>query len=534
MRRFVPGVHAGLLCLFSAMLASSLAAQETGVATNNSDEFVSNPLDVNATASVVVDPDCSGTRFNLEPRTNPLPQNTESVDFLPNRVSPGVDLVVGAANDQRSNIAGFDAYYVHRQGTTCGADFEGTLSTASIDPTVVADPARDAFFLADMFLSLSQVVEVGRTTAANLLSSTACPSGTQLNGRNPNCWPVIGTADFTNSSITQAALSDPHITVDPRKSGTGAGDVYVVAQYENVTKVPAVASVQIIACTNLTLTCGSPVVVSGTDTFGSFPYVQVRRDGIITISYWTFTKPFGSQPNPIDVKFVTCKPQGAPKAPLCSTPTLVATSSVPGLFAPGDSGVHDSLFAKHSNRLEASGTFTTFLVYDRCQSIVGSPNFAAPACSKVDVVFTFSTDSGATWSAPEAVESGAGHQFFGTIRNDTSTETINIAYYSTQDDFFLQRAKVRLRQIAAGSTVLAPANVLTAHSTDPDAGIQDLIVPGGQGVIDFGDRIGLAAAGTGTAGQSKVYVHYTWNNVFGTFNGTSQPDQNNTLLGLSY
>jgi hypothetical protein len=504
--------HAGMFSLVGVMLASSLPAQ-------------------------VVNPECNGTRFNLEPRANALPQNTESVDFLPNRVSPGVDLVVGAANDQRASIGGYDAYYVHRQGSKCNADFEGTLSTAAIDPTVVADPPRDAFFLADMLLSLSQLVEVGRTTAANLVSRTACPAGTQLNGSNPNCWPVVGTADFTNPSIRQAALLDPHMAVDPRTSGTGAGDVYVVAQYENSTKVPAVASVEIIACKNQTLTCGSPAVASGTDTFGSYPYVRVRQDGVITISYWTYTKPFGAHPNPVDIKFVTCQPQGAPKAPLCSTPTLVATTStnVVGLFAPGDSGFRDSLFPKHDNRLEADGTtFTTFLVYDRCQSIIGSPSLAAPVCSKVDVVFTFSTDDGTTWSTPQAVESGAGHQFFGTIRNDASTETINIAYYSTQEDYFLQRAKVRLRQIAPGSTVLGSANILTTTSTDPDAGIQDLVAPGGQIVINFGDRIGLAAAGTGTAGQNKVYVHYTWNNVFGTFSGTSQPDQNNTLLGLSY
>jgi hypothetical protein len=534
--RFVAGVHAGLFCLFSVMLlSSSLPAQETTVPADNSDGPAGTPLSVDTGASIAVNPDCNGGRFNLEPRTNAVPQNTESVDFLPNRVSAGVDLVVGAANDQRSSIGGFDAYYVHRQGTNCGVDFEGTLSTAAIDPTVVADPARDAFFLADQLLSLSQLVEVGRTTAANLLSSTACPSGTQPSGNNPKCWPVVGTADFTNPNISQAALLHPYIAVDPRTSGTGAGDVYVVAQYENVTNFPAVASVQIIACTNRGLTCGAPVVVSGADTFGTFPYVQVRQDGIITVSYWTFTRPFGTQPNPIDIKFVTCQPQGAPTAPLCSTPILVATSNVPGLFAPGDNGLQDSLFPKHANRIEADGqTFTTFLVYDRCHSIIGPATFATPVCSKIDVILTFSTDSGTTWSAPEAVESGAGHQFFGTIRNDTSTETISIAYYSTQDDFFLQRAKVRLRQIAAGSTVLAPASVLTAHSTDPDAGIQDLIEPGGQGFIDFGDRIGLAAAGTGTGGQSKVYVHYTWNSVFGTFSGTAQPDQNNTLLSLSY
>jgi hypothetical protein len=60
------------------------------------------------------------------------------------------------------------------------------------------------------------------------------------------------------------------------------------------------------------------------------------------------------------------------------------------------------------------------------------------------------------------------------------------------------------------------------------------VVLSSQGSVNFGDRIGLAAAGTGTAGQSKIYVHYTWNNVFGTYRGTSQPDQNNTLLGVTY
>jgi hypothetical protein len=263
--------------------------------------------------------------------------------------------------------------------------------------------------------------------------------------------------------------------------------------------------------------------------------VQTRQDGVITISYWTFTQPFGSQPNPIDIKFVTCQPQGAPKAPVCSAPALVTTSDVPGLFALGDSGFHDSLFPKHANRAEAGGTtFTTFLVFDRCRSIIGSPALATPVCSKIDVVVTSSTDGGVSWSTPISMEPGAGHQFFGAIRNDTSTNTVNIAYYSTQDDQFLQRAKVRLRQIAVGSTAVGPSNILTASSTDPDAGVQDLIEPGGEGFIDFGDRLGLAAAGTGATGQSKVYVHYTWNNVFGVFHGSAQPDQNNTLTGALY
>src|SRR5437763_7538775 len=96
-------------------------------------------------ASLVVNSGCnaaSGTRFNLEPRLNAGQQNTESLDFLLNRVSSGVDLVVGAANDQTSGgrpnprLDSFDAYYVHRQRTNCAANFEGALSTAAVNPSV--------------------------------------------------------------------------------------------------------------------------------------------------------------------------------------------------------------------------------------------------------------------------------------------------------------------------------------------------------------------------------------------------------------
>jgi hypothetical protein len=500
------------VCIFSLLFVGTLSAQSgTGCDTVN------------------------GTQFNLEPRLNAIPQNTESVDFLLNRVSPGVDLVVGAANDERrQTVGGFDAYYVHRTGTTCGVDFEGTLSTASIRPSVVADPARDAFFFADQILSVSPAVEIARTTAATLLSTTACPNGTNLNGTNPNCWPLFGLANYSNPNAQQALLGH-HIAVDPRTSGTGAGDVYVAASVEDTSNFPAVASIQVVVCVNLTLTCGSPVVISGTDKFANRPYVQVRADGVITISYWTFTKSFGTEPNSIDIKFVTCQPQGAPQAPLCSKPTLVATSGVVGSFAPGDSAFRDFLFPKHVNRPEANGTtFTTFLVYDRCRSVIGPAVTLAPVCSKIDLVLTESTNNGATWSTPEPVETASGHQFFGTIRLDQSTGTTNIAYYSTQNDPFLQRARVFLSQIAPGSTTVERATALTTSSTDPDAGIQDFTEPQAEEVVDFGDRIGLAAAGTGTTGQSRVYVHYTWNNVFGISNGTKQPDPNNTLVPFSY
>jgi hypothetical protein len=493
----------------------------------------------------------NGTRFNLEPRLNAQPQQSESVAFLLDRVSSGVDLVVGAANEsafQSRFLAGanngvvFDAFYVHRTGVNCSPDFEGTTSASTTNPKVVADPVRDAFFLAADVITGAAVELVTRTTAATLLSSSACPNGTEklTSSANATCWPVEGTAVFNASPTTNAVLLGASLALDPRTSGTGAGDLYVAAQIENTGSNPATSNVEIIACTNQALSCGTSVIASGGDVFASRPWTQVREDGVLTISYWTYTNPdTGQQPNSIDIKFVTCQPAGAPNPPACSKPHLVVKTNLLATWDPGDNDFSDPLFPKHSNRRESDGSFTTFLVFDRCRSIyppqllAGLAVIVDPVCTKVDLVLAKSSNGGATWSTPEAVEAAVGHQLFGTIAIDASTGTTNITYYSTQNDPFLQRAQLFLSQIPADSTSPKPAVVLTSASTDPNVGIQNLVKPNAAN-INFGDYIGLAVRGTGTKGQSKVYVHYTWNNVFGISNGTSQPDPNNTLVPFSY
>jgi hypothetical protein len=74
-------------------------------------------------------------------------------------------------------------------------------------------------------------------------------------------------------------------------------------------------------------------------------------------------------------------------------------------------------------------------------------------------------------------------------------------------------------------------NLLTSASIYPNttAAIPTQLEP-----VGLGDRIGLAAAGTGRAGQSHAYVGFTWNSVFGTYGGTALPDMNNHLTFLQY
>jgi hypothetical protein len=52
--------------------------------------------------------------------------------------------------------------------------------------------------------------------------------------------------------------------------------------------------------------------------------------------------------------------------------------------------------------------------------------------------------------------------------------------------------------------------------------------------VGFGDRLGMAANGTGVSGQSRAYVGFTWNSVFGVYAGVDSADVNNHLSNLQY
>ncbi len=538
-------ITTGLLYLFGLLLVVSASAQTTRFPFSNTNQTATNNIGLtNRTNSSSTSVGCgttSGTRFNLESRVNPTVQNSESVAFLLNGGGQGVDLVVGAGNDgsagnpeSRFGIDVHDAYYVHRQGTNCEPEFEGTLPFASLgalDPTVVADPAHGNFFLSDIALSFGALVELARTTPQPLLSPTACPNGTNKNGSNPKCWPLGTIANLAANSTDEFTLLRQHLAVDPRTSGAGAGNVYIVGEVVDLSKNPAVTTIQIVTCSNQSLTCGSAATVSGADAFTLDPWVQVRPDGVVTVSYVNRTK---QPPAPSQIKFVTCQPQNSPNPPVCSTPTVAATQNIIfAEYAPADDNFNVLLYPQHVNRLESNGIFTTFLIYDRCSALLSPSQFGAtPVCSKVDVVLGESTDGGATWSNFQPVETALGHRFMGTISNDASTGITNIAYYSTQNDPFFQRPQIFLSQIPSGSTTPSPAIALTSDPTDLNVGVPDVVLV--NSVTSAGFRIASASAGTGTPGQSKVYVHYTSTNVFGSYNGIQEPDQNNTLVEFSY
>jgi len=479
----------------------------------------------------------SGSRFNLEPRVNAVVQSARSVAFLPNRVAPGVDLVFASGTDARSLAGSPDAFYAERSNSSCAPDFEGGPPSISniIDlfvpfgsSTVIADPARDQFFMVDLRFGLTtddNGVGILRATATRLLNTAACPSGTQQ--ASASCFSVGAVYNITDLN---SFLDNPHIAVDPRTSGTGAGDVYTVVA-QRASGQPA-THISLTACTNAALNCSTSISISGADTNADFPYVQVRPDGAVTVSYVDAT--FSTQPD--DIKFVTCTPNGAPQPPTCAAPVLLTSEMQPVLGDIGDLPILDVVYPRHVNRLESDGqTITTFLVYDRCD-VPPVAQFGAGAayCPKNDVAITYSSDGGQTWSPVTSVTSSAGQQFFPAIALDASTSTVNIAYYSTENDFFKLKLQVFLAQIPPGSTTVTPPQLLTTGAADVGAGPPASSSLSLSENNNFGDRLGLAAAGSGASGGSRAYVGFTWNSVPAVYAGAISADVNNHLTLFSY
>jgi hypothetical protein len=509
-----------LVMVAHMLLLTALHAQDPQRQNPNRNSLQTNQADATS-AAIVPCSSPNGARFNREPRAHALPQGSGVVDFLPNRLGAGDDLIVEVGSDSRPRLASGDGYYVHRSSTAdCSVQFEGGLPDFTFqgndvqgfgNTTVAADPARDAFFAADARLGQTGGVGLFRASVSTLLDPTACPIGTHSAAQSTSCWTV--TPPVLVFPVPGAFAGDVFsIAVDerPTNAGTGAGNVYAVTEIADNT----VNSVSLVACTN-TLNCGPPVVISAGEDFQSSSYLRVRPDGVITVNY------VGSTASGLDIKFVTCTPAGAPNPPVCKAPTVVQklTGAAPN---PLDSNLQPFLFPKHAIRAEAGGKFTTFLVYDNCKSSFGNPI----ECLNAEVLLTTSTDNGRTWSTPVSVDTATGNHLASNIATDPVTGITQIVYYSSGGDPFQHEVQVFRNQINPGSSAPGTPQMVT-QTLDPLDGTETTLIPN----ISF---LGAAARGTSAAVASRLYVSFTSSTVAGTYEGFSAPDLNNSITQVSF
>jgi hypothetical protein len=520
----------------------------------------------------------AGALFNLEPRSGSpqlgirAPQNEESVDFIPHGGVRGADLVIEGANDYRGVLdsglnfqgaaepgtwgLGVTGYYVHREGKDCGATFEGAFPHLTYpqsgetlfgqgDPAIAIDSARGLVYGADLrFGSTASGIGVFVSTSANLNNPAACPNGTHLLDANANdtvsatCWPkgILVNAQPAPSTF----IDKPHMRVDERSSGTGAGDVYL--SWTNFDLVHGTSSIQITACRqNLSSVtdCSVPVAISGTDSQTQFSHISVRPDGVITVTYVDVigiptSYPFITRQQ-FDIKYVSCRASGAPSAPTCSSPLLVTSEKQPlafgGFMAANYFRV--STYPTHDYRIK-DRSYEEFLSWSRCKTdpytIVGS---AYPVlflvCSDADVVMTWSQTDGTGaplgWSAVAPLNDHEKDQVMPWVKTDHSSETVNVAYLSAEKDPFGHRLLVMQNQIPASGYSPSRPIELTTMPSEP---FDDPVLFG----AFIGDYIGMVAKGNDDSG--RTYVGSTSQFYKGAVNGVPAIDEDNVLIRLDH
>lgn len=484
-----------------------------------------------AAAGIVPCSGPNGTRFNLEPRANASIQEAPTADFILNGVGIDNDLIVqvGDGAVERGPAYSGGGYFVHTSQTAdCSVQFEGGLPTfaaqgdtfSSGEGIVRADNARKAFFaVAGVVGSNFSGIGLYRASASDLLNPKLCPNGTHTLAQATSCWEQTKPA-FLDQLPAFDLGGAPFLAVDERAngSGTGAGDVYVL--YVSADQ----SAVSIVACTN-SLQCGNPTTIfsagSGQQLLQFAADVQVAPSGVATVSFSTENDHDASG----TVMFASCTPAGAPKAPVCSTPTTVtnlpASKFLTLQFPVENTGFFlEQTIPRHSSRSGPGAAFTTFMVYDDCRNQLISAG--AAICVASEVSLTVSSDNGKTWSAPVSVNSKPGHHLLGNVAVDASTGNANIVYFSTEGDANFHKVRVMLNQVAPASTTVGPPSLIT---TKLDAA--DTFAP--CECFLNAVEVGAVARGTGATGHSRLYTSFNSSAVNGTYGNEPLPDLNNHI-----
>jgi len=483
----------------------------------------------------------TGTVMNLESSTNPVGQYGPSVDFILSELGSGKDLVAEYGLDTRYELGIFDsasAMYVHRDGTQqCygGTDFEmgnppimdpndhSEFMTAAGEGRLIADPnsAHKQFIVADVrYDGLTSGVGLRRIAASNLESTSTCPAGTLSISHEATCAgtnAIIVFASEDNASDTVA------IAQDPRTSGTGAGDIYLVSP-----SVRDLRTVILISACKATFTsisdCSSPAILSGS-TSGAIPSVTVvgggPNAGAIAITYGISNGGFSGT-----LKYVSCTPNGAPNAPTCTSSHTITTDNNLYETLTGVPAVELSPWPQIVARTDSGGQ-TLFAVWSDCA--VGVYTTGLYGCPEAQVVMATATSvTSPSWTLHHIF--GPGHRFLPNVAYDPGQGIVNVAYYYTVSDLYKSRSRIAINQVPAGSTTPGSTTVLnTSYDSMEGDGTSF-----GFFSFNLGDFVGVAAHGGSASGSSRVYVGFTSNARQGTYGTVTNTQADNDILRATY
>ena len=370
----------------------------------------------------------SGTVMNLEPATDAVSQQGPSVDFILSELGSGKDLVAETATDARGETGGLDSLtgiYVHRDGTVpCygGTDFEmgnsyfadpfnnGAVLFSTGGGLVLADPSsahKQFLFVDTVYDGTTSGIGLRRVPTSNFESTSTCPAGTLSGAQEATC---LGSKAVVVEASEDNLADQPVIAQDPRSSGTGAGDIYIV----NVS-LRYLRSVMTLTACKATFTtsadCSSPVIVSGSEDGTAYPSVAVvgggPNAGGIAITYVDGD----------DIVYISCTPAGAPSHPTCGHHSTVRSgASLVSLLTNNNFEV--TSWPQIVARTDSGGQ-TLFVVWAGCKVV---PTYPLIACPDSDIDMSVATNVTSPSWAFHHVSTASGHQYMPADRLRLRTE----------------------------------------------------------------------------------------------------------------
>lgn len=476
----------------------------------------------------------TGTVMNLESPVNAVGQYGPLVDFILSELGSGQDLVAEFGYDVRGlyyQFDSYDAFYVHRDATQpCygGSDFEmgnppiadpfggGLSMTGMGGGRMVADPnpAHKQFILADMrFDDQTSGIALRRIAASNLESTSKCPAGTLTTTQEATCAGTTGIIVFASEDNASDA---PALAQDPRTSGTGAGDIYVVSP--SVRELRTVLLISACKATFASISdCSSPIELSG-GTGGSLPSIAVvgggPNAGAIAITYVT---------SEYEGKFISCTPNGAPSAPTCGTSHTITTDTNFFVELTDNLALELTTWPQIVARTDSGGQ-TLFVTWGDCKAI----GTGLLGCPQAEIVVATATSlTSPSWALHHIY--GAEDRFLPNLAYDPGQGIVTVGYYTTAGDAYKNRKQMAVNQFPAGSTT--PGSTVILNTT------YDSLEGDGTAYtyeLGLGDFVGIAAHGGTSSGSSRVYVGFTSDARPGTYGTITNTQADNDILRATY
>ena len=355
-----------------------------------------------------------------------------------------------------------------------------------------------------------------------------------------SCWTghlVFGNLSFSCSAgaCSSAALEDKDtVAVDMNQGSQYFGDAYIAWDHFLVngeSESYVARCTPSLACTMIS--GGGASVVSGSDPFAGFATVQVGSGGAVYLSWCNF-----GTATTLGPVFCSVRASGAGGASFGTLHTVISFMGA-GTELAGDSviqGFATEQFRTSSELTMAAGSNGAlyFAVpvcltgsYFQLQGVSFLPGDNPGICGGSAIIFTHSTDGGATWSTPAQISSGNGNiAIQPSVAVDPSNGNVVVAYYSTQFDPFNHRIDV-MAAISKDQGQTFTSTRVTPVSNEPnnDPALFNYFAQFGGALVvpQYGDYI------TATALGGKIWVSFTGN--YATELGTYQTDPFLAVVG---